>query len=85
MLQVICTVRDAAADVYGRPFFTVSQAVAIRTFSDEVNNSENGNQMNAHPKDFALYEIGTYDDSNAKMELLEAPKLLIQADQCITA
>ncbi len=39
--------------------------------------------MYRHPGDFALYELGSYDDATAVMEMHDQPKLLVQADQCI--
>ena len=54
MKQVICAVRDSAADVFGRPYFVPTAGVAIRSFTDEVNRQADENQFYKHPKDFAL-------------------------------
>lgn len=81
MKQTIVAVRDAAADVFGRPYFVPSVGVAIRTFTDEVNRDAADNMLNRHRKDFALYEIGSYDDSTAQIICHSEPKLLIYADQ----
>lgn len=83
MKLTICAVRDNVADVYHRPYFMQSPGVAIRSFTDEVNREAEDNQLYKHAKDFTLYELGVYDDSNAKFELKDVPKLLINADQCI--
>jgi hypothetical protein len=83
MKQVICAVRDSAADVFGRPYFVPTAGVAIRSFTDEVNRQADDNQFYKHPKDFALYEIGMYDDATAMVETHPQPKLLINADQCL--
>ena len=53
MKQVICAVRDSAADVFGRPYFVPTAGVAIRSFTDEVNRGADDNQFYKHPKDFA--------------------------------
>jgi len=79
--MVMCTVRDAKSDLYMRPWFVQSSGVAIRSFSDEVNRDAEDNQLNRHPEDFALYEIGLFDDSDGKIYPYDIPKLLIQADQ----
>ncbi|AXL14497.1 nonstructural protein [Microviridae sp.] len=84
MKQVIVAVRDSAADVFGRPFFVPTAASGIRSFTDEVNRASDDNQFYKHPKDFALYEIGVYDDQTAMIETHPQPKLLINADQCIS-
>lgn len=81
MKQVIVSVRDSKSDAFGRPFFVASAGVAIRSFDDEVNRKDPENMMFNHPGDFALYEIGSYDDSVGLIECHAQPKLLIQADQ----
>jgi hypothetical protein len=81
MKLIICSVRDSAADAFGRPFFMSSVGIAIRSFTDEVNNETPDNPLNKHPKDFALYELGEYDDNTAMIVCHDQPKLLIHADQ----
>ncbi len=81
MKLVICSVRDSAADCFGRPYFVPSVGVALRAFTDEVNREADDNQLNKHKKDFALYELGEYDDSSAIITCHAQPKLLIHADQ----
>jgi hypothetical protein len=76
MKLVLCSVKDRAADAYGRPMFVPSTGVAIRSFSDEVNRSEAENQLYNHPDDFDLFEFGTFDDNTGKFDLYEEPKLL---------
>jgi hypothetical protein len=72
----ICSVKDRAADAFGRPMFVPSTGVAIRSFSDEVNRSDADNQLFNHPDDFDLYEFGTFDDNSGLFELYTQPKLL---------
>ncbi len=76
MKQVICTVKDRAADAYGRPMFVPSAGVAIRSFSDEINRDNADNQLFNHPDDFDLYELGEFDDNTGLFALHEQPKLL---------
>jgi hypothetical protein len=76
MKQIICTVKDRAADAYGRPMFVPSAGVAIRSFSDEINRNNAENQLFNHPDDFDLYELGEFDDNTALFALHEQPKLL---------
>lgn len=76
MKMVICSIRDSAADAYGRPFFLPSVGVAIRSFTDEINRPAEDNQIYQHPEDFDLFELGVFDDSNAKFELHDVPKQL---------
>ena len=77
MKYVVVSIKDRAADAFGRPAFVPSVGVAIRSFSDEVNRSDSENQMYSHPDDFDLFELGSYDDSTGIVEMLDQPKLLI--------
>lgn len=79
MKYVICSVRDSAADCYQRPFFMPTPAVAVRLFGDEVKSDDENNPMNRHPEHFELFEIGVFDDSNAKIVMLDAPRSLSRA------
>jgi len=72
----IASVKDRAADAYGRPMFVPSTGVAIRSFSDEINRSDPDNQLYNHPDDFDLFEFGVFDDNTGVFELYEQPKLL---------
>jgi len=76
MKLVLCSVKDRAADAYGRPMFVPSVGVAIRSFSDEVNRQDADNQLFNHPDDFDLYELGEFDDNSGQFALHELPKLL---------
>jgi len=76
MKLIICTVKDRAADAYGRPMFVPSTGVAIRSFSDEINRNNADNQLYNHPDDFDLYELGEFDDNTGLFSLHEQPKLL---------
>jgi len=81
MKMLVCTIRDRAAEAYGRPFFLPATGVAIRSFQDEVNRKAEDNQVYQHPDDFDLYELGLFDDFSGKFELHEQPKLLALGKQ----
>lgn len=84
MKMVICSVRDAKADAFGRPLFVQSVGIAIRSFTDEVNRESADNDMYKHSSDFALYELGSFEDSTGEINALSIPKLLVQGDQVST-
>ena len=81
MIQVVCSVKDRAADAYGRPMFVPSIGVAIRGFTDEINRQAADNQMYAHPDDFDLYELGTWDDNTCMFVGHESPKVVALGKQ----
>lgn len=60
----IVSVRDSAMNAFGRPIFVPSLGVAIRSFTDEVNRKDDNNQMNVHPDDFELFEIGEFEEAD---------------------
>lgn len=81
MIIVVCSVRDAKAEVFGQPHFTQSVGTAIRSFTDEINREAPENSFFRHPEDYTLYQLGTYDDSNGRFDNLETPKLLVLGNE----
>jgi hypothetical protein len=78
MISVIVSVRDSAAEAFGRPMYLQSLGVAIRSFTDEVNREDKDNQLFNHPDDFDLYELGVFDDSIGKYELRDNPTVIVR-------
>jgi len=78
MIQVIVSVKDTAAQAFGRPVFVPTTAVAVRSFRDEINRPDSKEDMAQHPSDFELYELGSFDDSNGVIEVIE-PRLVARA------
>jgi hypothetical protein len=81
MKMCIVSIRDRAADAYGRPAFVATEGVAIRQFSDEINRVSEDNQMYVHPDDFDLYYLGVYDDNTGGFDLLAQPKQICLGKQ----
>ena len=79
MNQVIISVKDTAAQAFGRPIFVPATAVAVRSFRDEVNRKDSTDDMARHPDDFELYELGSFDDSTGIVSVLPAPRLIARA------
>jgi len=78
MIQVVVSVFDSAAGVYGRPVFAVARGQAIRSFQDEIGRADAGNEMHRHPEDFDLYELGRFDDNVGRFVCGEDPVLLLR-------
>lgn len=68
----ILAVRDRAVDSFGTPIFVPAVGVAVRSFSDEVNRPESA--MSAHPEDYDLFHLGTYDDALGSIACFEKPR-----------
>ena len=78
MMQVIVSVKDTAAQAFGRPIFVPTVPVAVRSFRDEINRPDSKEDMAAHPEDFELYELGSFDDSTGEILVIE-PRLVARA------
>lgn len=64
---IVCSVKDRASELFGRPFFVPSIGHAIRGFTDEINRSAEDNQMFKHPDDFDLYHIGEFEEDTGRL------------------
>jgi hypothetical protein len=81
MKMIVCSIKDRAADAFGRPFYVPAVGVAIRSFQDEVNRAAEDSQIYQHPDDFDLFDLGIFDDSTGLFELHDAPTLLMLGKQ----
>jgi hypothetical protein len=79
MMQFIVSVKDSAAQAFGRPVFVPAVAVAVRSFRDEVNRKDSQEDLSKYPDDFELYEIGTFDDSTGIVQVLDMPRMVARA------
>lgn len=61
MLLSIFTIYDEKAKAYLAPFFLPTTGMAVRTFTDMINNPECA--FYKHPEDYTIFKIGTFDDS----------------------
>jgi hypothetical protein len=78
MISVIVSVKDSAAEAFGRPMYLQSIGVAIRSFTDEVNREDKDNQLFNHPDDFDLYELGVFDDSTGTYQIRDNPNVIVR-------
>jgi len=72
MIQHIFTVYDSKAAAYLQPFFSQTKGTAIRNFSDAVNDAQH--HFSRHAEDYTLFELGHFDDQDAKFHLHETPE-----------
>jgi hypothetical protein len=69
MLHCVVAVFDKAVQAYAKPMFVPALGAALRAFEDEVIRPDS--EMGKHPEDYAMFHIGTYDDSSAELEKIE--------------
>jgi len=72
----VCAIWDSAMEAYGRPIFCQALGQALRSFQDEINRPAEDNNLNKHPDDFILYELGTFDDNAGRFVCPPDPILL---------
>jgi len=62
---------DVKAAVYGVPFFMHTRGLAIRAFTDLVNDPKSTPYK--YPADFTLFEVGEFDDVNGFFKVAVSP------------
>lgn len=62
-------INDEASKAFFNPFVARTHEEAIRSFGDNVKNPESN--LAKHPKDFALYHIGFFDQVQGLIESTE--------------
>jgi len=60
------SVLDVKSEIFGRPFFCVSNGEALRAFKDLA--GDKNTTVGRYPGDFKLVEIGTFDDGAGVMK-----------------
>lgn len=68
MKRYVCAVFDSAVLAFGQPFFVPALGAALRSFSDEVNRAAPDNALHAHPEDYTLHALGTFEDETGTFE-----------------
>ncbi len=66
MKHQMFVIYDSKANAYMQPWFLTQTAMAQRAFMDCVNDKKHNFGM--HPEDYTLFNIGTFDDSNANVK-----------------
>lgn len=75
------SVFDSAVGAYMQPFFARTRGEAIRMFTDACQDEKG--RFIAHPQDYELYEIASWDDASGKIvQGAEHPARLITATEC---
>jgi len=83
MIIKIVAIYDNAVECFSQPSFVPALGVAVRSFGDEVKREgtpDRPNNLNLHPDDYELFEIGTYDDQTAELVAIAPRKLASATD-----
>lgn len=73
----VFSIYDVKAEAYLSPFFMNTVGEAMRAFKDLVNDPRH--RFGAHPADYTLFQIASWDDSSARFEPLKVPVPLAPA------
>lgn len=82
MVTKVFGIFDVKAKNYGQPFFMSHSGLALRSFSDLVEDQKS--TLNKHPADFKLYCLGEYDDCSGAFKSIN-PEFLANASDFIKA
>lgn len=82
MIKKAFCVYDSVAKVFVNPFYQATNGEAIRGFGDAVNDPKMGD-LNKHPKDFILYEVGTFDDNSGELTSIVPPNRIAAASDFV--
>lgn len=74
VLMSVFAVYDVKAELYNVPFFLPKAAMAVRSFSDLVNDEQSS--IHRHPSEFKLVHLGFFDTVTGAMSALEFPESL---------
>lgn len=74
MKLTVCSIHDTKAEAWLNPLFFQSEAQAIRSFSDAVNDPNS--EFSKHPEDYNLFVLGLFDQRTGELEA-SAPVHLI--------
>lgn len=76
------SVFDKGINAYMRPFPMQADGQAVRAFTDECLNAET--PLSKHPEDYALFRIGSFEDTTGVVEGCE-PKPLARGHEVVAA
>ena len=76
------SVFDTKANVFGVPFFALTVGVASRLFADLVADFQS--TVNRYPADFALYEMGDFNETSGLFTSLDRPNHVCNASEFVS-
>lgn len=81
-IEKVYVVYDSVAEYYLAPFCLRTNNEAVRWFTDCVNAFDN--RFYSHPAHYTLFEIGSFDNSNAVLDFSMVKKSLVTGNECVS-
>ena len=70
---------DRTAQAYQKPFYALNDGMAVRLFSQAVNDKQSDFFNN--PEDYILYHIGAFDEGTGELYAQETPVKVMYAQE----
>lgn len=78
MILQVFSIYDSASGLYAQPSIMASKGVAIRSFTDQVNDPNS--IISKHPDDYSLYYLADYDDETGTFNSTIVERLINGSD-----
>lgn len=76
---IIVAIYDSATEAYMAPSTMQARGQALRAFTDMVNNPQS--EVSKHPHDYALFELGQFDDNSGLITQPNTPVCLARGHE----
>ena len=80
MLEIFA-VLDKVAKAFMNPFYFHTKGEAHRSFGDAIKDEKTS--LAAHPADYELYALGTFNPRDGRIECLKTPELVARGSDFI--
>ena len=77
MIQNAYSIKDAKANVFSAPFFSINDKTAQRSFEQAKNDSNT--TISQNPEDYSLYRLAQFDDQSGELHPEKQPYYLSTA------
>ena len=75
MVVSVYSIYDVKSCLYGQPFYSHNDNVAVRSFQDLQ--ADSSSMVHRHPDDFRLYKLGNFNDITGMMSCISVPFLVL--------
>lgn len=82
MIYQVFAIRDAKADAFLQPFFSQTIGTACRAVTEAT--SDSNHPFGKHAEDYALFQLGEFDDNQGRFKLLPQPLHISSVDMLLT-
>ena len=77
MIQNAYSIKDAKANVFSAPFFSINDQTAQRSF--EQAKKDSNTTISQNPEDYSLYRLAQFDDQSGELHTEKQPYYLSTA------